>query len=215
MEEPTPSYKIILVGDSSVGKTCIYSKYAKNQYPKNVEPTIGQEFKTKPITLPDGKLVKANLWDTAGQEKYRSLMATNYRKAAGAILVYDITQTPTFTSLQQWLQDIKLQAEPDVVITVVGNKTDLDSSRMVSTEQGLNFAKQNNLTFFETSALNGTNLNQIFESHLLEITNKKKQAQQPSGGSQPVAISNDNTKKQPSSVQNQPSREMGQSSCKC
>ncbi|EAR82677.1 Rab-family small GTPase (macronuclear) [Tetrahymena thermophila SB210] len=214
MEEPTPSYKIILVGDSSVGKTCIFSKYIKNQYPKNVEPTLGQEFKTKPITLPDGKLVKANLWDTAGQEKYRSLMATNYRKAVGAILVYDITQTPSFTNLQQWLQDIKLQAEPDVVITLIGNKTDLESSRMVSTEQGQNFAKQNNLSFFETSALNGANLGQIFESHLLEITNKKKQAQQLPQGTQPVAISN-NTQKQPSSVQNQPSREMGESGCKC
>lgn len=104
------------------------------------------------------------------------MMASNYRKAVGALLVYDITQRPSFESLQKWVEDIKLQSEPGIIITLIGNKSDLESNRMVSKSEGEKFAKDNNFTFYETSAVNGTNLNEIFESLLNLIHNKKKEA---------------------------------------
>ena len=115
----------MIIGDTSVGKTHLLHRFVKGQLPKSAVPTIGVEFATKTVTLKDGGKVKAQIWDTAGQERYRSITSANYRKAVGALLVYDITKEKTYDNVNKWLEDLKLMAEPDIVIILVGNKLDL------------------------------------------------------------------------------------------
>ena len=104
-------YKIILVGDASVGKTCLLTQYLKGQMPKTTAPTIGVEFATKNVALRNGGTVKAQIWDTAGQERYRAICSAHYRRALGALLVYDVTKENTFGNLKSWLENLKAHAE--------------------------------------------------------------------------------------------------------
>ena len=129
-------YKIVLIGDSGVGKTCMLSRFVKNSFPKNKPPTIGVEFATKTMQV-KGRAVKAQIWDTAGQERYKAITTAHYRRAVGALVVYDVTKYSTFTAVQKWIHDVKQQADPDIVIMLVGNKLDLvdgdKGSKAVST----------------------------------------------------------------------------------
>ena len=118
-------YKIVLVGDSNVGKTNLISRYIKNTLPKNSNPTIGVEFATRVVSLRSGGTVKAQIWDTAGQERYYAIVSAHYRRAIGALLVYDITNIKSFLNAKKWIQELKSKAEPDIVIMLVGNKIDL------------------------------------------------------------------------------------------
>ena len=132
---------VILIGDVSVGKTCLLSRYLKNQLPKTQGPTIGVEFATKNVTMKDGATVKAQLWDTAGQEKYRAITVAHYRKALGCLIVYDITNRKTFQNLKYWLTTLLDSAEQDICIMLVGNKLDLveedPRARQVSQQEAM------------------------------------------------------------------------------
>lgn len=108
-----------------MGKTCLLSRYLKNQLPKTQGPTIGVEFATKNVTMKDGATVKAQLWDTAGQEKYRAITVAHYRKALGCLVVYDVTNRKTFTDVKYWLDSLMDSAEQEIQIMLVGNKVDL------------------------------------------------------------------------------------------
>ncbi|EGR31228.1 rab11b protein, putative [Ichthyophthirius multifiliis] len=173
------SYKIVLVGDASVGKTNLLKRYVKNQLPQNPAPTIGVEFATKQVVLKDGVKIKTQIWDTAGQERYRSITSAHYRRAVGALLVYDITKEKSYSSVTKWMEDLKYQADPDIVIFLVGNKLDLveknESARKVSKEEARNFALENKMFFEETSAVTAQNVNEVFEKLLQEIYNHKNQ----------------------------------------
>ena len=136
--------------------------------------TIGVEFGSRMIRMED-KDIKLQIWDTAGQESFRSITRSYYRGAAGALLVYDITRRDTFTHLSNWLQDARENGNADMVITLVANKTDLDSRRTVSTEEGQKFARDNNLIFVEASAKNSTNVEQAFEFTAQAIFQKVKE----------------------------------------
>merc|ERR1719163_2185741 len=118
-------YKIVLVGDATVGKTHILSQYIKGSLPKAPTATIGVEFATKTVQLAAGGSVKAQIWDTAGQERYRAITSAHYRRAVGAMLVYDASKQSTFQNCAKWMEELKQNAEPDVVIMLVGNKIDL------------------------------------------------------------------------------------------
>ena len=170
-------YKIVLIGDSGVGKTCILSRYVKNNFPKNKPPTIGVEFATKTIKLSSGLVVKAQIWDTAGQERYKAITTAHYRRAVGALVVYDVTKASTFASVQKWIHDVKQQADPDIVIMLVGNKLDLiepdGDRRAVGHQQGLEFAKENRLLFTETSALTSTGIQDAFKLLLDDIQKER------------------------------------------
>ena len=120
-----PLSLVILIGDVSVGKTCLLSRYLKNTLPKTQGPTIGVEFATKNVSMKDGSTVKAQLWDTAGQEKYRAITVAHYRKALGCLIVYDVTNRKTFNNVKYWLQSLLDSAEQDICIMLVGNKVDL------------------------------------------------------------------------------------------
>ena len=160
-------YKIILVGEAAVGKTHLLSRYVTGTLPKRSVSTIGVEFASKTIPLQSGGTVKAQIWDTAGQERYRAITSAHYRRAVGALLVYDITNERTFWSVKRWMQDIKDQAEPNIVIMLVGNKLDLvernPSSRKVAYQEAAAFAKDHELLFQEASAFTMGGVHEVFE----------------------------------------------------
>ena len=171
-------YKIIIIGDSSVGKTALLSKYLRGVFPSSPLPTVATEFATKMIQIKEGGYVKAQIWDTAGEEKYKSITYHHYKKSVGALILYDITKKSTFDNVQNWYTDLTIQAEIGCVIALVGNKLDLieknERLREVSREEAEIYAKNNHMLFFETSALNGNNINDIFEELIQSIYTEKR-----------------------------------------
>lgn len=169
--------KVVLVGDVSVGKTHLLSRYMKDDLPKAPAATIGVEFATKTVRLTaSGVNVKAQIWDTAGQERYRAITRAHYRRAAGAIMVYDVTRSETFRSCASWVQEVREGASPDAVIVLVGNKIDLveqdPSLRQVYHDVAQEFARQHGLHFVEASAVSGMNVRDAFEQLLEEVYSK-------------------------------------------
>ena len=164
-------YKLILVGDSYVGKTNILSKYIKNEFNQNTKSTVGVEFGTKILKIED-KIIKAQIWDTAGQERYKSITSTYYKGAKGAFIVYDITNRLTFESVDKWIQDLNLNSDKNITLLLIGNKKDLADKREVTTEEGEEKAKSFGLAFLETSALTGENIDKVFDYILKEVFTK-------------------------------------------
>jgi small GTP-binding protein len=169
-EEYDYLYKIVLIGDSGVGKSNLLSRYTRNEVNLESKSTIGVEFATRTIQTSDGKIIKSQIWDTAGQERYRAITTAYYRGAVGALLVYDISKKATFENLvERWLAELKEHAAPNIVLMLVGNKCDLKHLRSVTTEEGKEFAEKQRLLFIETSALDSTNVESAFLTILMEI----------------------------------------------
>jgi len=169
-------YKVVLVGDATVGKTHLLSRCVKGTLPKAPTATIGVEFATRTIPLAIGGTVKAQIWDTAGQERYRAITSSHYRRAVGALLVYDVTRQATFQNCLKWLEELRQNAEPNIVIMLVGNKVDLVEKdplcRQVYFDAAAEFAKQHGLFFSEASAVTSYNVKHIFEHLLQEVYNQ-------------------------------------------
>jgi len=161
-------FKVVLIGDSGVGKSNLLSRFTRNEFCLESKSTIGVEFATRSISV-DGKTIKAQIWDTAGQERYRAITSAYYRGAVGALLVYDITKQLTFDNLERWLRELREHAEPNIVIMLVGNKSDLKHLRSIQTEDAASFAEKEGLSFIETSALESTNVEMAFQTILTEI----------------------------------------------
>ena len=161
-------FKIVLIGDTSVGKTNILSKYLSNEFDPDSKATVGVEFGTKDFKI-GNNIVKVQIWDTAGQERYRSITNAYYKGAKGSLLVYDITNPKTFESLDKWLSDLKTNAEEKISIVLIGNKTDLEDQRKITTEQGKEKAEFYKLAFMETSALNGNNIEKAFNELITDV----------------------------------------------
>jgi Rab family protein len=161
-----------------VGKSSLMSQYIKKEFPESPLPTIAIEFATKIIKIKEGGYVKAQIWDTAGQEKYKSITSHHYRKAVGALLVYDVTRKLTFENCIKWYNELKINTEKECVICIVGNKCDLieenPKRREVSTEEGREFARKNKTLFFEISAKNNNNVVECFEELLQQIYNTRR-----------------------------------------
>ncbi|KAF8925117.1 Ras- protein ric2 [Dissophora ornata] len=174
-------FKIVLIGESGVGKTNILSRFTQNEFTLESKSTIGIEFATAKSIEIDGKIIKAQIWDTAGQERYRAITAAFYRGAVGALLVYDISRLKTFQSLERWLSELREHADVNMVIMLVGNKSDLKHLRAIGTEDAKAFAEKHNLLFLETSALEGTNIQLAF-SQVLEEIHKKILTTRPANG---------------------------------
>ena len=129
-------YKIVIIGEAGVGKTHLLSKYIKGTLPKNPTSTIGVEFATRTVPLPSGGTVKAQIWDTAGQERYRAITCAHYRRSIGALLVYDITNRMSFDSIEdKWRKELLENGDENIVLLLVGNKSDLEDRREVSFEE--------------------------------------------------------------------------------
>lgn len=154
-------FKVVLIGDSGVGKTNILSRFTRNDFTLESKSTIGVDFATRALEV-DGKRVKAQIWDTAGQERYRSITSAYYRGAVGALLVYDIAKMHSYESVERWLKELHEHAEAGLVVLLVGNKTDLTEQRQVRTELAQEFAAARGLSFIETSALDAHNVEAAF-----------------------------------------------------
>ena len=176
---------VILVGDMGVGKTSLISQYIKKVFPENPLPTIAIEFTTKIIKINSGINIKMQIWDTTGQEKYKSITSHHYRKAVGALLVYDITRHSSFENCIKWLYELRNNTDKDCVICLVGNKKDLIENnkykREVQKSEAENFAKKNGVLFFEVSAKNFREINQCFEEMINRVYSIKKDFYKNSG----------------------------------
>ena len=161
-------FKLVIIGDASVGKTNILSKYLNNEFDENSKATIGVEFSLKTFEI-DHNTVKAQIWDTAGQERYRSITNAYYKGARGALLVYDISRKITFENIDNWVADLKENGESDMTTVLIGNKSDLEDERQVSKEEGELKAKQYGMAFIETSAKNGNNIEKAFVDLVEEL----------------------------------------------
>ncbi|PWA35019.1 RAB GTPase [Artemisia annua] len=176
--------KIVLIGDSGVGKSNILSRFTRNEFYLESKATIGVEFATRTLQV-EGKTIKAQIWDTAGQERYRAITSAYYRGAVGALLVYDITKRPTFDNVQRWLRELRANADSNIVVLMAGNKSDLDHLRAVTAEDGQSLAEKEGLSFLETSALEAVNIEKAFQTILTEIyhiiSKKALATQDPNG----------------------------------
>ncbi|PSR98643.1 Ras-related protein like [Actinidia chinensis var. chinensis] len=161
-------FKLVLIGDSGVGKSNLLSRFTRNEFSLESKSTIGVEFATKSLNV-DGKVIKAQIWDTAGQERYRAITSAYYRGAVGALLVYDVTRHSTFENVERWLKELRDHTDPNIVVMLIGNKSDLRHLVAVSTEDGKSFAERESLFFMETSALEATNVDHAFAEILTQI----------------------------------------------
>ena len=156
------SFKIIVIGDSGVGKTCLSNKATKNTFDDSYNTTIGFEFFSFNIKMFE-KVIKLQVWDTCGQELYRSLITNFYRNASLAIMVYAINNKDSFDNIDVWLKELKIHSNPDSKVFLIGNKIDLENERKVNREQGEEYSNQNNFSLFmESSAKTGFNAQKIF-----------------------------------------------------
>ena len=160
--------KLILVGDSGVGKTNILSKYLKNDFDPDSKATVGVEFGTKNIEI-DNKRIKVQIWDTAGQERYKSITSTYYKGAKGAFIVYDITRKSTFDNIDKWIGDLKNNGDENMIVYLVGNKSDLNDMREVRKDEAMTKSEKFNIAFSETSALYGDNIHKIFQDLMEKV----------------------------------------------
>ena len=171
-------YKIIIIGDTSVGKTALLSKYLKGIFPTSPLSTVATDFATKIIQIKEGGYIKAQIWDTAGEEKYKSITYHHYKKSVGGLIVYDITKRSTFENVKNWYNDLIYKAEKGCIIALIGNKLDLveknGKKREVSKEEAQSYAEDNHMLFYETSAYNGNNINDIFEELMQTIYTERR-----------------------------------------
>ncbi|XP_008060584.1 ras-related protein Rab-2B isoform X1 [Carlito syrichta] len=167
-------FKYIIIGDTGVGKSCLLLQFTDKRFQPVHDLTIGVEFGARMVNI-DGKQIKLQIWDTAGQESFRSITRSYYRGAAGALLVYDITRRETFNHLTSWLEDARQHSSSNMVIMLIGNKSDLESRRDVKREEGEAFAREHGLIFMETSAKTACNVEEAFINTAKEIYRKIQQ----------------------------------------
>lgn len=161
-------FKLLLIGDSGVGKSCLLLRFADDTYTPDYISTIGVDFKIRTIEL-DGKTIKLQIWDTAGQERFRTITSSYYRGAHGIIIVYDVTDQESFNNVKQWLQEIDRYATGGVMKLLVGNKADLSDKKVVEYTVAKEYADSLEIPFLETSALSSTNVEQAFYTMARQI----------------------------------------------
>ncbi|XVE72603.1 hypothetical protein DITRI_Ditri11bG0051200 [Diplodiscus trichospermus] len=164
-------FKYIIIGDTGVGKSCLLLQFTDKRFQPVHDLTIGVEFGARMITI-ENKPIKLQIWDTAGQESFRSITRSYYRGAAGALLVYDITRRETFNHLASWLEDARQHSNANLTVMLIGNKCDLAHRRAVSTEEGEQFAKEHGLIFMEASAKTAQNVEEAFMGTAAKIYKK-------------------------------------------
>ena len=189
-EEYSLIFKMILIGDSGVGKTNILSRYINNKFLETTKSTVGVELGTK-IEEYNNTKIKIQIWDTAGQERYKSITKTYYKGAKGAFIVYDITKKDSFKNIDKWIKDLKEYGEEDAIILIIGNKCDLEDKREVTTEEVKKKAEIYKMVYCETSALNSKNINYAFQTLIKLVADKmeKKKNEENKYGNQSNVIS--------------------------
>ncbi|KAK7374456.1 hypothetical protein VNO80_07886 [Phaseolus coccineus] len=178
-------FKLLLIGDSGVGKSCLLLRFADDSYIESYISTIGVDFKIRTVEQ-DGKTIKLQIWDTAGQERFRTITSSYYRGAHGIIIVYDVTDEESFNNVKQWLSEIDRYASDSVNKLLVGNKCDLTENRAVSYDTAKAFADEIGIPFMETSAKDATNVEQAFMAMAASI--KNRMASQPANNARPPTV---------------------------
>lgn len=163
-------FKLLLIGDSGVGKSCLLLRFTDDTYTESYISTIGVDFRIKTMVI-DGKVVKLQMWDTAGQERFRTIVASYYRGSHGIIITFDVGDRTSFNNIPKWLQEIRMHAIPEAHKILVGNKCDI-KDRAVSKEEGEELAKSINVSYIETSAKTSTNIDLLFKTLSLQIRDK-------------------------------------------
>ncbi|XP_051903431.1 ras-related protein Rab-6A isoform X2 [Hippocampus zosterae] len=158
---PLRKFKLVFLGEQSVGKTSLITRFMYDSFDNTYQATIGIDFLSKTMYLED-RTIRLQLWDTAGQERFRSLIPSYIRDSAAAVVVYDITNVNSFQQTTKWIDDVRTERGSDVIIMLVGNKTDLADKRQITTEEGEQRAKEMNVLYIETSAKTGYNVKQLF-----------------------------------------------------
>ena len=166
--------KYIVIGDSAVGKSNLLLRYAHDRFNDEYQATIGVEFGAKNVEIND-QIYRIQIWDTAGQENFRSITRAYYKNSVCALVVYDITNRESFNHIQSWIEDCKTQSPKTVLLVLVGNKSDLNSERQVNYDEGMELANKNKMLFYETSAKVGTNVDEMFLKSAKSIDEKIKQ----------------------------------------
>lgn len=164
-------FKIVILGDSGVGKTNLITRYTRNEFNLNLKSTIGVEFCTKSIVV-DDKIVKIQFWDTAGQERFRAITSSYYRGTHGIIVVFDITNSNSFDNVENWMQEIYNNVKKNIPILLVGNKSDLEHKRVIPIEKSIELANKYNLQFVEMSALSCKNINSGIQELIKNVYKK-------------------------------------------
>ena len=180
MSKKEAKYKILILGDSKVGKSCFLTRYADKTYQEDYLSTIGMDYKIKNYELENGNIIRLYIWDTAGQDRFRSITSNYYKGADGIILIYDITKQETFNNVRNWITSIKEEAPAKVVLILVGNKVDDEKNRTVPQSEGEKIADEYNLPFLECSAKSDINVTETFDvliKKIVEINPKNKQGQ--------------------------------------
>ena len=170
--EPGVTFKILTIGESGVGKTCILRRFVENKFLKNHLATIGIDFKTKTLTI-NNQEIKLKIWDTAGQERFRNITTQYYKGADGIVLVYDVTDDASYEKIRDWMDQILSNTQKDDIgLVLLGNKCDMEP-RSVTEEQGNKLAEELKISYFETSALTGQGIKEAFEQLTRDIMKKK------------------------------------------
>ena len=175
-------YKVLLLGDSTVGKTCFLLRYCDKTFQDAHLSTIGLDYRVKTMTLKNNKNIKLQIWDTAGQDRFRAITKNYYKGANGIILIYDVTNLQTYENVKNWITQIREETNPNVVIYLAGNKIDIpEEERVVKTEEGKEIADEYKLQFKETSAKDGINVNEVFQELVEKIdeVNSKLEVSKP------------------------------------
>ena len=157
-------FKILLLGDSEVGKSCFLMRYSENVFIENYITTIGLDYKLKTVKLDTGKTIKVQLWDTAGQDKYRTIAKNYYKGSHGILLLYDITKQSSFDNIREWVRDIKEEVNEKAILFLIGNKIDMEDQRKIPKEKGVELAEEFKIPFFEASAKSGENVDEVFKA---------------------------------------------------
>ncbi|XP_026403231.1 ras-related protein RABF1-like [Papaver somniferum] len=155
--------KLVLLGDSGVGKSCIVLRFVRGQFDTTSKVTVGASFLSQTMVLQDATAVKFEIWDTAGQERYAALAPLYYRGAAVAVIVYDITNPESFSKARFWVKELQKHGNPNIIMVLVGNKADLHEYREVSIQDAIDYAEKNGMFFIETSAKTSDNIHELFE----------------------------------------------------
>ena len=165
-------YKVLLLGDTTVGKTCFLMKYTDKTFQDIHMATIGLDYRLKTMKLKNGKDIKLQIWDTAGQDRFRAITKNYYKGSHGIILIYDVTNLQTFENVKTWVNQIREETTTNVVIYIAANKIDMETERKVTKQEGESLAQELGFPFMETSAKSGININETFED-LVERIDKE------------------------------------------
>eukprot|EP01114_Cavostelium_apophysatum_P003053 TRINITY_DN1278_c0_g1_i1.p1 TRINITY_DN1278_c0_g1~~TRINITY_DN1278_c0_g1_i1.p1 ORF type:complete len:218 (+),score=42.31 TRINITY_DN1278_c0_g1_i1:120-773(+) len=172
--------KLLLIGDSGVGKSCLLLRFSEDSFAPSFITTIGIDYKIRTIEL-DGKKIKLQIWDTAGQERFRTITTAYYRSAMGVLLVYDVTDDKSFANIKNWIRNIEQHASENINKVLVGNKCDLVDKRIIDTARGKSLADEFKIAFFETSAKNSINVEEAFISLARDVKKRLIDAPKPQG----------------------------------